>query len=171
MALIITFFIYTPITNFIIENTELDNKIENIIIEKGVTNDENTTEDGVVDKYVTQSINNTKNDIVKSTSAVISQKVIGIMVALLVFIGVRLLLIFAKILFNGIAKLPIIKQFNEVGGLLYGVLRGVVLVYIILAIMFFVISINSVGTIANAVNTSFIAKILYSNNIILNIIF
>lgn len=172
IALIITIFLYTPITNFVIENTEFDEKIENVIIEKGVSNEEgNSTEESVVDKYILQSITDTKNEIVQSTSAIIAQKVIGIITAIVLFIVVRIILIFAKALINGIASLPIIKQLNEVGGLVYGILMGLIIVYVILAVLYFVISVNNTGTIANAINTSIITKILYSNNLILNIIF
>lgn len=172
IAIIITIFLYTPITNFVIENTEFDKKIENVITEKGTINkDESFTEGSVIDKYISQSISNTTNDIVESSSVIIAQKVIGIIVAIALFIVVRIILIFAKALINGIASLPIIKQLNEVGGLAYGILMGLIIVYVILTILFFVISVNNTGTIANAINTSFITKILYSNNIILNIIF
>ena len=172
IALIITVLLYAPITNFVIENTEFDEKIESVIIENGVTKeDKNATENSIIDKYVTKSITNTKNDIVESTSTLIAQKVIGIIVAIVLFIIVRIILTFIKALFNGVASLPIIKQLNEVGGLAYGILMGFVIVYVILAILFFVISVNSTGTIADAINTSSIAKILYSNNIMLHIIF
>lgn len=172
IALIITMFLYTPITNYVIDNTDFDEKIENIIVEKSVTNeDETSTEEGVLDNYISQSIKNKKNDVVKSSSTIIAQKIIGILVAIILFIVVRIILIFAKALINGIASLPIIKQLNEVGGLVYGALMGIIVVYVILAVLYFVISVNNTGTIADAINTSNITRILYSNNIILNIIF
>lgn len=176
IALIITLVLYKPITNFVIDNTEFDEKIESVIIEKGLSNDEkNTTEDGTLNKYIEEyvmkSVDNTKNEIVKSTATIIAEKIIGIVVMIALFIVIRILLIFAKAIINGIANLPIIKQFNELGGLLYGILRGLVIVYGILTIMFIVISMNNNGIIANSIDTSIISKILYENNIILNIIF
>lgn len=176
IALIITLVLYKPITNFVIDNTEFDEKIESVIIEKGISNDEkNTTEDGTLNKYIEEyvmkSVDNTKNEIVKSTATIIAEKIIGIVVMIALFIVIRILLIFAKAIINGIANLPIIKQFNELGGLLYGILRGLVIVYGILTIMFIVISMNNNGVIANSIGTSIISKILYENNIILNIIF
>lgn len=176
IALIITLVLYRPITNFVIDNTEFDDKIENVIIEKGITNgEENTTEDGTLNKYIEEyvmkSVDNTKNEIVKSTATIIAEKIIGIVVMIALFIVIRILLIFAKAIINGIANLPIIKQFNELGGLLYGILRGIVIVYGILTIMFIVISMNNNGVFANAIDTSIVSKILYENNIILNIIF
>ena len=176
IALIITLVLYRPITNFVIDNTEFDEKIESVIIEKGITNgEENTTEDGTLNKYIEEyvmkSVDNTKNEIVKSTATIIAEKIIGIVVMIALFIVIRILLIFAKAIINGIANLPIIKQFNELGGLLYGILRGIVIVYGILTIMFIVISMNNNGVLANSIDTSIISKILYENNIILNIIF
>ena len=176
IALIITLVLYKPITNFVIDNTEFDEKIESVIIEKGLSNDEkNTTEDGTLNKYIEEyvmkSVDNTKNEIVKSTATIIAEKTRGIVVMIALFIVIRILLIFAKAIINGIANLPIIKQFNELGGLLYGILRGLVIVYGILTIMFIVISMNNNGIIANSIDTSIISKILYENNIILNIIF
>ena len=176
IALIITLVLYKPITNFVIDNTEFDEKIESVIIEKGISNDEkNTTEDGTLNKYIEEyvmkSVDNTKNEIVKSTATIIAEKTIGIVVMIALFIVIRILLIFAKAIINGIANLPIIKQFNELGGLLYGILRGLVIVYGILTIMFIVISMNNNGIIANSIDTSIISKILYENNIILNIVF
>lgn len=176
IALIITLVLYKPITNFVIDNTEFDEKIESVIIEKGISNDEkNTTEDGTLNKYIEEyvmkSVDNTKNEIVKSTATIIAEKTIGIVVMIALFIVIRILLIFAKAIINGIANLPIIKQFNELGGLLYGILRGLVIVYGILTIMFIVISMNNNGIIANSIDTSIISKKLYENNIILNIIF
>lgn len=172
IALIITMFLYTPITNFVIDNTDFDEKIESIIIEKGVTTEEeSSTEDGVIDKYISKSIEDTKNNMVMSASTIIAQKVIGIAVAIILFIVVRIILIFTKALINGIANLPIIKQLNEVGGLIYGILMGLIIIYVILAVLFCIVSVNNTGTIANAINTSIITKMLYSNNVILNIIF
>ena len=172
IALIITIFLYSPITNIVLENTDFDEKIESAIIENGITEiDENSTEDSIIDKYVTQSVTNTKNDMVESASTVIAQKVVGIIVAILLFIAVRIALIFAKVLINGIASLPIIKQLNKTGGLAYGLIMGIIIVYVILAVLFFIVSVNNNSTISNAIDTSYITKVLYSNNLILNIMF
>ena len=176
IALIITLVLYKPITNLVIENTEFDEKIESVIIEKGISSDEkDTTEDGTLNKYIEEyvmkSVDNTKNEIVESTATIIAEKIIGIVVMIALFIITRILLIFAKAIINGIANLPIIKQFNELGGLLYGILRGIVIVYGILTIMFIVISMNNNGVFSNAIDTSIVSKMLYENNIILNIIF
>lgn len=184
VALIITWILYIPITNLVINNTQIDDGIRNTIIEKGVIKEkvenEKTEEkieenDNVVNqyiqKYVTEPATNTANNVVEETAKVVSEKVVAIGVAIGLFIVVRIGLILLKFVVEAIAKLPVIKQFNKAGGLIYGAVRGMFIIYIFLAILFFIMSINNSGMIANMINSSIISKMLYENNLILNIIF
>ena len=178
VALVVTWILYNPITNVVINNTEIDDSIRNAIIEKGVIEtkeDEEKEEENMINKYiqqyVTSPITNTTNDVVEETARVVSEKVVAIGVAIALFIVVRIALILLKFVAEAIAKLPIIKQFNKAGGLIYGVIRGMFIIYIFLAILFFIMSVNNSGMIANMINSSLISKYLYENNLILNIIF
>ena len=178
VALVVTWILYTPITNIVINNTEIDDGIKNAIIEKGVIKtqeDEAKEEENIVNKYVqlyvTTPITNTTNDVIEETAKVVSEKVVAIGVAIVLFIVVRIALILLKFIAEIIAKLPIIKQFNKAGGLIYGAIRGMFVIYILLAVLFFVMSVNNSGMIANMINSSIISKVLYENNFILNIIF
>ena len=178
VALVVTWILYTPITNIVINNTEIDDGIKNAIIEKGVIKtqeDEAKEEENIVNKYVqlyvTTPITNTTNDVIEETAKVVSEKVVAIGVAIVLFIVVRIALILLKFIAEIIAKLPIIKQFNKAGGLIYGAIRGMFVIYILLAVLFFVMSVNNSGMIANMINSSIISKVLYENNLILNIIF
>ena len=176
VAIIITWILYTPVTNAIIKNTEIDDNIKNAIVEKGfIKNDDKKEEqDGVnkyINEYVTTPISNTANDVVEETAKVVSEKVVAIGVAILLFIVVRIGLILLKFVIEGIARLPIIKQFDKAGGIVYGGIRGMFIIYIFLAILFFIMSVNNSGMIADLINTSLISKIIYANNLILKIIF
>lgn len=181
IAIILTWILYTPVTNFIIENTDFDENIENFIIEKGInTNEEdaeenkNTTQskeniNTYVEKYVEKSVENAKDKAIENTADIISKKVVSIIVAIALFIVLRLVLILLKFVLQGLAELPIIKQLNKSGGIVYGIIRGLFIIYVILAIMFFVISVNNSEVLTNMIDSSIISKYLYANNIILNI--
>lgn len=174
VALVITFILYNPITNLVINNTQIDETIKSAIIENNLlkTSDDNQTKDkDVLNKYVEKYVTDTANDALDSSARIVAEKIVGIMVAIILFIVVRILLILTRFIADGIASLPIIKQFNKLGGLLYGILSGLIIIYGILAILFFVISINNTGMVADAVNTSILSKFLSTHNIILNIIF
>lgn len=174
VALILTFILYKPVTNFLVENTEIDDKIESVIIENGIISVEDNSDNvatNYINQYLPDGVTDITDDIIEETATVVAQKIVGIIAFLILLIVIRLLLIFVRGLVNGIASFPIIKQFNELGGLIYGIFIGFVWIFIILAVLFFVVSINNNGIIQDAVNSSFIAKFLYENNIILNFIF
>ena len=178
VSIVLTWILFTPVSNIIIKNTTVDDNIKNVIIEKGVIviddNDKESEDNQIkkyIQEYVSKPIKNTANNAIEETATIISQKVIAIGVAIGLFIVIRIALIFLKFIAEGISNLPIIKQCNKAGGILYGVLRGIFIVYIVLAILFFIMSINNAGVIAETINSSIISKYLYTHNIILDLIF
>ena len=174
LAIVITWILYAPVTNLVINNTGLDESIKSVVIKNGVTEEnskETENDNAFVEKYVSRSVKNAKNNMVKSSADVIAEKTVAIIVAIGLFIVVRIALILLKFVINGIANLPIIKQFNEVGGLLYGAISGIFVIYLLLAICFLLMSVNNIEAVTNTINSSFVTKFLYNNNIILNIIF
>ena len=176
VALIITLILFKPISNIVINNTQFDDNIKQTVLDKGVTEKkEITSEDSNVDKYVEKyaynAVTDVKNQAVENMAESIAISTVNIFVSIGIFIVVRLLLIFTKSLFKAITELPIIKQFNKAGGIIYGILVGLIIIYVLLAIMFFIASIKGASSITNTMETSIISKYLYGNNIILNILF
>ena len=219
ITVVLTWILYTPVTNLIIEKTELDENIESFIIEKGITDDAETGETNntdktsstgnvtnstsksdstdktnntgnvasstekvsstdktsstgeYIEKYVSKTVNDKKNEVVASSAHIIAQKAVAIIVLIGLFLVIRVALILLKFVAEGIASLPIIKQFDKSGGILYGVLRGAFVIYLVLAILFFIMSVNNIEFIADLIDKSILSKFLYNNNIILNIIF
>ena len=123
-------------------------------------------------KYIEDAIKNTadeaKSQVIETIANTVSIRVVEILTSIILFIVIRAVLIVLKVFTQAIANLPLIKQFNELGGVVYGIAKGLIIVYIILTIMYFVVSINGKGNIAEAINNSYITKILYNNNIIVN---
>ena len=178
VALIITFILYKPITNLIVNHTQIDEKIESVIIEnatKEVENTENNADEQVtVNEYVQKYVQNTgteiQNNLVESVAEPIAYNVVSIGVGIVLFVVARIALILLNFITDTLAELPIIKQCNEIGGIVYGFLKGLLIIYILLAILFFIISINNNITLNEAIDSSFLTKILYAHNLILNII-
>lgn len=177
LAIVLSLILYKPISNAIIENTEIDEKIENIIIENfSAETDENAEVRyvGIIDyleKYVDDAINKTQNEIVYATAKTMAVRIINIAVILLIFLVTRIALMLLTVVSDIITSLPILKQFNNVGGILYGAVRALLIVYVILAIVFFVVYISGNTTISELISSSFITKFFYEHNFVLNIIF
>ena len=176
VAIIVSVVLYKPVSNIIIENTEIDENIENTIIENfsAETDEEEDTDNGFMkymEKYVNDSINKTRNQIVLEASNVIATKVINICVFLGVFIVARIVLILLTFIADIIMSLPILKQFNKAGGIIYGLIKALLIIYVILAIIFFIIYVSGNTTLSNAISSSYITKFFYNNNLLLNLIF
>lgn len=176
-SIIIAAILYKPVSSLVIKNTEIDDNIKNSIIENFSAKEDNTeeeTDDGFVkyiEKYVDDAVNKTRNEIVVEASGVVAEKVINIVVALAIFIIARLVLILLVFVADAIMSLPILKQFNEVGGILYGAIKALLIIYVLLAIVFFIIYTTGNVTLSDAISSSYVTQFFYNNNILLKIIF
>lgn len=178
VAIIASLIFYQPVSNMIIKNTEIDDKIKETIVKSFSAEESNgvdtKTDDGMmkyINKYVDDTVNKTRNEIVLEAADVITVKLINIIAILGIFILVRLVLLLLTFVADAITSLPILKQFNEAGGIIYGIIKSLLIIYVILAIMFVIICTTGNETLSTAISTSHITKIFYDNNILLKIIF
>lgn len=74
---------------------------------------------------------------------------------------------FVKLISNLITKLPVIKQFDELGGGIYGTVRAGVTILIIFTIVSAISPIIPDSGIIKVINESHIAKFIYENNVII----
>ena len=176
-AIVLSIVLYKPISNAIIKNTDIDEKIENVIIENfsAETNgNEEVRYVGIIDyleKYVDDAVNKTQNEIVYETAGTMAVRFINIAVILIIFLITRVALIALTFISDVITSLPILKQFNDVGGIIYGIVKALLIVYVILAIVFFVVYITGNTAVSEAISGSYITKFFYEHNLILNIVF
>lgn len=176
-AIILAIIFYKPVSNLIIENTELDEKIKEAIIENfSAEVPENaevkyTGPINYIEQYVDNTINKTQNEIVYDTAETMAVKLINVGSLLGIFLIVRILLFALTFVADAITSLPILKQLDDVGGILYGIIKGLLIIYVILAIAFFVVNVTANSTITNAISNSYITKFFYEHNLLLNILF
>lgn len=163
LAIVISVILYKPVSNFIIKYTPLDDYIENTVSER-LTSSETTKEE--TENIVSNYYNNIKNASTSVIASGISKAVINISSMLIVFIISKIILMFFKFIGDIIAKLPLIKQFNSAGGFIYGLSKGFVIIYIILAIIAVLAPIIDINNIVSIINSSIITNIMYNNNII-----
>lgn len=184
IAVVITLILYKPVTNLIINNTTWDETIENVIYEKlsatkieqgEKINKEDTDLPGIVVNYINDGITNTVGQAQENVATVVSkeltQSIIQIIVLAVTFIITRILLIFAKVILKAVSELPIVKQFNEMGGIIYGILRAAIIIFGILALASFILPMVNQMTILEWINNSILTKFLYNHNIILMLFF
>ena len=108
IALIISIMLYKTIGNIIINNTEIDDKIETTITSKILT-DDYEEKYNMLPKSLVETGETTVNDLAKS----LTEKIIYIVTFIILFTVLKIALLFAKFLAGIITKIPIIKQFDK----------------------------------------------------------
>lgn len=182
IAIVLTIILYKPISNVIIENTEADENIKQSVInaigseiqEDGKVKEDSDLPQTLID-YINESVSNTVQETKNSMVEVVAQKIaeisINIGVAISIFITVKIILLIVSALSKILTDLPGIKQFDKAGGIIYGILKSGLIIFIILSIISMIGPMISETGIISAINKSFIGSILYNNNILLNILF
>ena len=179
LAIVIAFILFKPVSNLVINHTNWDDSlktsIEQFITEKTSTPEEKSSLPQVIVDYIdetmAQSVNEAKEVAIENTAQSVTNLIVNAGVWIAVFIIARILLIFIKFITALIAKLPVIKQFDKLGGILYGILEAFVILYVLLAIISFIAPMINNAEYIDALNKSFIGSMLYNNNILLKILF
>lgn len=179
LAIVIAFILFKPVSNLVINHTNWDDSlktsIEQFITEKTSTPEEKSSLPQVIVDYIdetmAQSVNEAKEIAIENTAQSVTNLIVNAGVWIAVFIIARILLIFIRFITALIAKLPVIKQFDKLGGILYGILEAFVILYVLLAIISFIAPMINNAEFIDALNKSFIGSMLYNNNILLKILF
>lgn len=176
IALVLAFMLYKPVASMVMENTQIDENIQSKIIDTfGVEVEQKENNESKMPTTMLEDINNNienataeaRNEIVETTAKETSITIIYFGSGLAIFIITRFVLFIISLFAKGITSLPILKQVDKAGGIIYGAVEGLVIIFILLSI----ISLMSVVWIDNpvilAIDKSSIGNMLYNNNIIL----
>ena len=178
IAIVVSLILFKPVSNIIINNTEIDDKIREKILsvnnydeDSEYTNDENkkTFLEKYIEDKVAEAGKEAKKRAVEAASNVISIKATEIITGLILFIIVRIALILLGFLTDTLSNIPIIKQFNEIGGITYGLAKAIIIIYLLLTIIFIISSMKENNVVEESIYNSYITKLLYENNPIIGL--
>ena len=160
IAVVITFILYQPITNLIVNATAIDVSIQNAILEKAndIMQEDNELSNTVIEEA--------KNNMLPETARTLSINIITFVVMILLFVLVKIGLRFVTALANLVTKLPILKQVNELGGIIYGLIRGILIIYVALLIINISGEISPENSVYENVNKTNIGKMMMEYNVL-----
>lgn len=119
LSLVIALVLYTPVSNYIVENTEIVPNLKASIETKLYTKQEaeEKKENQSITDEVQGYINNYTEEVKENTSVFIAEELAITVVRVGTWIGLfavsKVILLFLKLFADGLANLPIIKQFNK----------------------------------------------------------
>ena len=177
IAIVLAVILYKPVGNVVIENTTIDDNIRTSLNETfGVQ--ENKQEEKNEENVPSSIMNNINKEIENATDEVktnvideTTKTVVYVGSAIVIFLAVKGVLLIVSLFTSQITKLPIIRQVDKIGGLAYGAIEGVVIVYAILAVISLTSVIWANNAVVMAIGKSTLGEMLYNNNIILNLLF
>ena len=166
IAIVITLIIYKPVGNIVIKNTSIDEKIENTILEK-TTNviDENSkiSDNKYIQDASDNAVSQVKEEVLPEQARNIAVNIVYVATALILFIISKIVLSIVISLANAVASLPILKQFNEIGGFLYGLVRGAIISLVLILVIGTIAKLNPNGSLSKNVESTYLLKEVYDN--------
>ena len=188
IAIFIAILVFRPFVDFVVRSTIIDENIQlsiekvmnNGIEENGEEKDRNIVkEDSGIPKPVAEYINTNfkdtanerREEAVSSVARGATLLIVNVACFIAIYVLVKIVLQIFAIIIDVMTKLPVIKQCNEVGGIIFGTLQGVFIVLIVMTIIAIIAPLTGAYEVANAVSQSHLGSFFYNNNIILNIMF
>lgn len=177
IAVVLAILLYKPLANFVVEKTDIDENIKTSIVNMFSKNEGNNKEanneqglQNTIINNINQNIENAtteaKNTIVEQSAVKMSVTIINVGCAIIIFILAKILLIFVKLFMKGITSLPVIKQVDKFGGIIFGIAEGLLIIYIALGIISFSAILWPNNKIAYSVEKSAIGSKMYNNNVV-----
>jgi len=190
ISLVLSFLLYPYVSKFLM-GTALHGKIKDKILDSLVQQQSSNlsgAKDAIADRVVENlNVPGFLKDVLKSKfpdptklldmehiNNVISEEmtkiVLYIISIIILYILVRVLLIFAKFILGEVSKLPVFKQVDKLGGFAFGGIEGFLTVYIIFTILMIFSSAPSVSGLFSALESSTVAKYIFDHNFIFDLI-
>ena len=140
----------------------------NIISDEDSTIPENVI--NFANSLVKDAVETKKAETVAYISKELSIFIVRAGTVIVLFIVSNIALWFLKSVLEVLANLPVIRLFNKSGGIIYGVIKGFLIIYFILAIASLLSPLFSNGIVLRSINQSYLGSRMYNNNILLNLV-
>lgn len=109
--------------------------------------------------------------VMEMVSGVLAGFVIDIISLVVLYIIIRIALMFIRFILQGLAKLPIFKQMDKLGGFALGAVEGLLTIYILCAILMLLRAMPQFKTVIESLDKSLFANYFYQNNFIIEFMF
>ena len=180
LALVISFMFFKPVGNLIKEKTEIDDNIKTSItqiIEKDteengqIKEDSNLPESMVehINEEIKTNVNKTKETVVNTAAEEISNTAVNVIAWIGIFIVVRVALLVITLVFSILTEVPVLKQVDKIGGIVYGILQATVIILVAFTIISFISPMIEQTGLVSMINKSFVGSVLYNNNPIMKL--
>ena len=158
-------------TNSELENIETineENEVNDMLKEQSLLNLLEHLPATLTEKF---NLEEMKNSAKEEIAYQISELIMNLLSLIVIYVVVKVTLSVAAVVLNGIMQIPVLKQLNELLGMLLGAVLGFIQMYIAFAVITFISSVCNISTVIEMIKVSSFARILFENNLIINLLF
>ncbi len=165
-SIILSFLFYPILSDFLVKTPLYPFFVEKL--NKNYLSSEKfaLSEDSFFAGYLNKGIESATEGIAGAMAQLFINIIAFVIIIILSKIAIRLI---AKAL-NVFTKLPVIKQFNRLGGAIAGAFIGVLMVYIVFALVVVISPLKEESKIMTEIEKSSFASEMYENNILLELL-
>jgi len=123
--------------------------------------------DSILEKVTNKDIFGVQK-ILDAVGSEIAMLVINILSVILIYVIIRFAPVFARVIIKTIARLPVFKQLDKTGGLVLGAIEGILVVYILCAVLILFSAFPKFASTIDSIQGSQFASYFYQNNFIVS---
>ncbi len=167
ISIVVSFFLY-PVISDILMKTPVYEKLFKILNEKYISQSLTTVSDtnmfGILPKYVQSGMETAATGIAGSVATLL----INILAFIIILILSKVIIRITGNILGIFTKMPVIKQFNRLGGSVIGGGVGILMLYIISAALLLFSPLETQSYLEKEIESSFFASEICENNIIIS---
>lgn len=179
LSIILAFVLQGPVSEYLYSTpvgTSIESKVTEFVNDtlssennENVDSEDNTKKENDFFSKVIQDATNSE-DTVKEASKNITMFILKGITFIGIFILVRIICYILQMILNIVFDLPILHSVNKFGGMAINLVATLLKLWILLAATQLISSVVAIDFITNLINQSYLTKLLYENNILLNIL-
>lgn len=179
LSIILAFVLQGPVSEYLYSTpvgTSIESKVTEFVNDtlssennENVDYEDNTKKENDFFSKVIQDATNSE-DTVKEASKNITMFILKGITFIGIFILVRIICYILQMILNIVFDLPILHSVNKFGGMAINLVATLLKLWILLAAIQLISSVVAIDFITNLINQSYLTKLLYENNILLNIL-
>ena len=179
LSIILAFVLQGPVSEYLYSTpvgTSIESKVTEFVNDtlssennENVDSEDNTKKENDFFSKVIQDATNSE-DTVKEASKNITMFILKGITFIGIFILVRIICYILQMILNIVFDLTILHSVNKFGGMAINLVATLLKLWILLAAIQLISSVVAIDFITNLINQSYLTKLLYENNILLNIL-
>lgn len=170
LAIFLGFALKDLVANYLYENTTIGKSVEESVAKVVNENLNNRSESTHVFEEILSKQENPVSYSMEQLPKVVTMFVLKIISFVLILVIVYIICFILQMLLNLFFSLPVISGINKFGGAGVNVLQMILKIWIVLAIVYFIMPIQKTNTLSKVVNNSLVTKTLYENNFFVSVI-